>query len=119
MSDNNPPPDLIGWLFSDEGKAALAGAAGGVVRWVTLREHWKDGIPGLIVGAICAIYLGPLVAPFLNPYIGQIAPGSDGKGFASFIVGLGGIGFSGFLIDVIRARRAELKRGQNEPRNRK
>lgn len=117
MNENNTPPDLIEWLFSDQGKAAIAGAAGGIVRWVTLRENWKDGILSLIVGAICAIYLGPLIAPMLEPVIGKIAPGGDTDGFSSFIVGLGGISLSGFLIDIIRARRAEAKRGKDEPRN--
>ena len=119
MNDSNPPPDLIAWLFSEQGRAAIAGAAGGIVRWVTLREHWKDGSLSLLVGAICAIYLGPLVAPMLEPVIGKIAPQSDGAGFSSFVVGLGGISLSGFLIDLIRARRTEIKRGRNETRDRK
>ena len=121
MNENNTPPDLIAWFFSDQGKAAIAGAAGGIVRWVTLRENWRDGTLSLIVGAICAIYLGPLVAPMLEPVIGKFAPGGDTNGFSSFVVGLGGISLSGFLIDLIRARRAEAKaetkRGKNEPRN--
>ena len=119
MNDHNPPPDLIAWLLSDQGRAAIAGAAGGIVRWVTLREHWKDGSLSLLVGAICAIYLGSLVAPMLEPVIGKIAPQSDAAGFSSFVVGLGGISLSGFLIDVIRARRAETKGRRNEPRDRK
>lgn len=125
MSQSSNDPDFMAWLFTDEGKAAIAGAAGGIVRWVTLREHWKDGILSLIVGAICAIYLGPLVAPMLEPVIGKIAPDGDTSGFSSFVVGLGGISLSGFLIDLIRARRAEAKadaktqakRGKNEPQN--
>ena len=56
-------PDLINWLWTEPGKAALAGALGGIVRWVTLREHWRDGVLSLLVGSICAVYLGPLVAP--------------------------------------------------------
>lgn len=119
VNDQNPPPDLIAWLFSEQGRAAIAGAAGGIVRWVTLREHWKDGSLSLVVGAICAIYLGPLVAPMLEPVIGEIAPQSDAAGFSSFVVGLGGISLSGFLIDVIRARRAETKGRRNETRDRK
>ena len=29
-------------IMTDRAKTALAGAAGGVVRWVTLRERWQD-----------------------------------------------------------------------------
>ncbi len=46
---------------------------------VTLREHWRDGILSLLVGAICAVYLGPLVAPILEPVIGNLAPGGDNR----------------------------------------
>jgi membrane associated rhomboid family serine protease len=119
VNEPTPPSDLIGWLFTPEGKAAIAGAAGGIVRWVTLREHWKDGLLSLLVGAICAIYLGPLVAPLIEPVVGKIAPESDGAGFSSFVVGLGGISLSGFLIDLIRARRAETKGRRNDPRGQK
>lgn len=119
MSDQNPPPDLIEWLFSDSGKGAVAGALGGLVRWITLRDHWTDGVLSVVVGAICALYLGPLVAPILNPVIGKIAPASDGTGFSAFVVGLGGISLSGFLIDLIRARRSEVKRGRNGSNNKK
>lgn len=110
MANGQPPPEFLEWLFSVDGRASVAGALGGVVRWITLREHWTDGLASLLVGAICAMYLGPLVAPMLNPFIGKIAPGSDGGGFSSFVVGLGGISFSGFLIDVIRARRTQAKK---------
>jgi hypothetical protein len=100
--------DLFSWLASDHGKAALAGAAGGIVRWVTLRERWQDGLLSLLVGALCALYLGPFVNPFLKPVIGDLAPNGDSAGFASFIVGLGGISLAGLLIDIIRARRVAV-----------
>ena len=113
MTQPNPPPGVIEWLFSPDGQAALAGALGGLVRWITLREHWIDGIAALIVGAICAMYLGPLIEPILTPTIGKIAPGRDAAGFSAFVVGLGGISLSGLLIDLIRARRTQAKRGRN------
>lgn len=78
-----------------------------MVRWVTLRENWRDGSVSLLVGAICAVYLGPLVQPILDPVIGKLAPGGDAAGFASFCVGIGGMSISGLLIDVFRARRRQ------------
>ena len=48
--------DPFRWLWTEPGKAALAGALGGIVRWVTLREHWRDGVLSLLVGSICAVY---------------------------------------------------------------
>jgi hypothetical protein len=103
-------PDLINWLWTEPGKAAPAGALGGIVRWVTLREHWRDGMLSLLVGAICAVYLGPLVAPILEPVIGKLAPNGDSAGFSSFVVGIGGMSISGLIIDIFRARRADTAR---------
>ena len=109
LPDNSDGPlGLSNWMFTDAGAAALAGAAGGLVRWLTLRESVKDGAISLLVGSLCALYLGPLVVPFLEPTIGKIAPGSDVPGFSSFIVGLGGITFAGFLLDLIKARRKAI-----------
>lgn len=100
--------DLLNWLSSvfpdDATKAAFAGALGGLVRWLTLRENPRDGIAALVVGCICAIYLGPLVAPILEPTFGRIAPDNDPSGFAGFVIGLGGISISGLVIGTIRNR---------------
>ena len=102
-----PPLDLYTWLQGDGGRAAIAGALGGVVRWVTLRESWREGLMSLIVGSICASYLGPLVAPILEPMLGRITPMGDNTGLTAFLVGIGGISISGLLIDIFRARRAK------------
>ncbi len=71
------------WLTTDAGKAILAGALGGLVRWITLR-----------------------------PVIGAIAPQGDPAGFASFIVGLAGISLSGLVIDIFSRRKAGGGDGQ-------
>ncbi|MGH1356544.1 MAG: hypothetical protein ACRBBS_15890 [Thalassovita sp.] len=96
--------DFFHWLGSDAGRAAIAGALGGVVRWITLRERPREAFGSLIVGSVCAIYLGPLVEPMLAPVIGKIAPKGDSAGFASFVVGLGGISIASFVIEIFRAR---------------
>ena len=80
--------DFWSWIMTDQAKTALAGAAGGIVRWVTLRERWQDGVASLLVGSICALYVGPLVNPLISPMIGDLAPNGDSTGFAAFIVGL-------------------------------
>lgn len=105
--------DFWSWIMTDQARTALAGAAGGIVRWVTLRERWQDGVASLIVGALCALYVGPFVNPLIKPLIGDLAPNGDSNGFASFIVGLGGISIAGLLIDLIRARTAHAKGGSD------
>jgi hypothetical protein len=99
--------DFIKWLHSDLGQAALAGAAGGLVRWLTLRDSWRDGLASLFVGGICAIYLSPLAQPVLQPVFGAISPDGDASSFAAFVVGLGGIALSGMVIDLTRRFRAK------------
>ena len=100
--------DFWSWIMTDQAKTALAGAAGGIVRWVTLRERWQDGVASLLVGSICALYVGPFVNPLISPMIDDLAPNGDSNGFASFIVGLGGISIAGLLIDLIRTRTTKL-----------
>lgn len=101
--------DVLYWLASEPGRLALAGAAGGLVRWLTLRESLRDGAISLLVGCICALYIGPLAMPILDPIVSAIAPGDDARGFSSFIVGLGGISIAGLLLDIITARRKSLE----------
>lgn len=95
--------DLADWIATEPGKVALAGAAGGLVRWITLRERPRDVIPAVLVGALCAIYLGPLAEPLLDPIVGAISAHDDADRFAGFVVGLLGIGLTGMLIDLLRA----------------
>lgn len=108
--------DWQDYLSLDAAKLMLAGAAGGIVRWVTLRQSWKDGSAAVVVGAICALYLGPIVEPVLKPLVGTIAPGGDSSGFSSFVVGLGGISLAGLLIDFIAAW-SPLKKGRDDEKS--
>ena len=64
-----------------------------------------------------AIYLGPLTDPLLDPIVAKLSPKGDSAGFASFIMGLGGISIAGFLIDLIRARRTKApSENEDQPR---
>ena len=91
-------------LAAEQSHWLLAGALGGLVRWIALRDSWREGLPAIAVGAICALYLGPLVEPILEPIVGPIAPDHDPSGFAAFVVGLAGVGLAGLLIDIMSGR---------------
>lgn len=91
---------FIDWLTSEPGRLVLAGSLGGIVRWITTKDRWQEGLGGIIVGAICASYLGPLVVPVFASTIGKFAPGGDIDGFTSFVVGVGGMSVAGFIIGV-------------------
>ena len=100
-------PNLWHWLLSEPGKAALAGALGGVVRWITLRDNWKEGAPALVLGAIAAVYLGPLVEPVIATPVSTVAPEADTKSLAAFLTGVGGVGVVGMALDLVRWRKPE------------
>lgn len=101
------------WLFSPMAKLAIAGALGGVVRWLTLKQPPLDGAISVIVGAICALYVGPAIHPLLRPVVDFAGVDPDAmQGLGGFLVGIGGILVSGFLIDIWQLRRKILKQQQ-------
>lgn len=102
--------DFPNIVFGEKAQVILAGAAGGVVRWLTLRQNWKDGMVAIIVGAICATYISPLAFPILDPMLKVVISDFVQRAtFAGFIVGLGGIGLAGFILDTISSFRRERK----------
>jgi len=92
---------ILEWFSTDPGKAVTAGFLGGVVRWAVLRHHWKEGVPALIVGSICAMWLSPLALPLIEASVGKIAPNGDLAGLSAFIVGLGGMSLAQIVIDAL------------------
>lgn len=107
--------DWLRIVLGDLGAAAVAGAAGGLVRWLTLRERWQDGLISMAVGAVCAVYLGPLALPLLEPVLGKlIDKPAQLSNLSAFLVGMGGIAVSGFFIDLWNARRRQIN-GSDKP----
>ncbi len=106
--------ELASLIATDTAKAALAGALGGLVRWVTLRDDWREGAASLIVGTICAVYLGPLAIPMMEPSVGKIMPPDDVDRFTSFIVGLGGISLASFVIGVFTRHSQQTEVAEND-----
>lgn len=101
--------DLWKWMLAETPQVVISGALGGLVRWMTLRERFSVGTVSVTVGAICAVYLGPIVQPILNPFVQVILTEQVSRSsFTGFLVGIGGITLSGFFIDVVRARRREV-----------
>ena len=106
--------DMSDLMWTDASRAILAGAAGGLVRWITLRDNWREGVPAVIAGALSALYLGPLAVPLLEPWVGPIAPGENAEGFSSFVVGIAGISLTGLVIDIF----AKIRKGGGNAQNR-
>jgi hypothetical protein len=104
--------ELLRSVLGDHGAVAVAGAAGGIVRWLTLRENWRDGIISVVIGALCAVYLEPLALPALEPILGKVISNpAKLSNLSAFLVGIGGIAVSGFVIDIWTARRRQIRGG--------
>lgn len=98
------------WIGTAEWQAALAGAAGGLVRTFTLRDNWREGGANLAVGAICAAYLHPLALPLLFPALGKLGLAEPQiVGLSGLLMGIGGMTIVGFILDVIKAKRAAAR----------
>jgi len=100
-------------FLTEKGVAVvISGAAGGLVKWITLREKLMDGVASILVGGICAYYLSPLALPAIEPILGRLIIENDAKvGLSGFLIGVGGIAVSGFIIDIWRGwRRRSLFR---------
>lgn len=105
---------VLGWFSTDPGKAVIAGGLGGLIRWITLRHSLKEGILTILVGAICANYLGPLVVPVFENTLGKVVP-VEGLGY--FLVGMGGLSLTGMILDRMERARLE-KMGAEEDESR-
>lgn len=98
--------DFSSWFGSTVVKFAISGAMGGIVRWMTLREGWRDGMVSVIVGAITSVYVGPAARPILRPIVDLTGVEPEAAASLSgFLIGVGGILVSGFFIDAWRLRR--------------
>jgi hypothetical protein len=108
---------LTSLLVPDAARLALAGAAGGMVRWATLRHNWREGAAALVIGALCAVYLSPVAESLVYsalPFLEKMGNPSRAGALAPFLTGLGGITLTGFLIDVLSGRFIRLSGRDND-----
>lgn len=95
------------WLAGSAGQIALAGAAGGVVRW------WMSERRGIIklfgsvgTGALFANYFAPVALVLLNNYVGPLGDGAFAT--AAFAAGLGGMSFAKIIIAAVEGGARKL-----------
>ncbi|MFN4129377.1 MAG: hypothetical protein ACK4GC_06135 [Paracoccaceae bacterium] len=94
---------MIGaWIAGEAGRAALAGAAGGLVRWLTSEQRRiRDGIVSVIAGALMARYASPVMLAILENWIGEMS--GDVAGAAGFAAGLAGMSLTKLILGAIDA----------------
>lgn len=102
-------------IFTATAQAAIAGALGGAVRWMTLREDWRQGLVSIFVGAVCAVYLGPLATTGMDTILGQVIEDPIARqNLGTFMVGIGGVGVVGFVMDFWKNRREAMNKGRED-----
>lgn len=81
-----------------------SGVAGGLARWITLSLSLREGLLALVIGAICAVYLGPIMLPAVRYFYSTIDLPSDPGDLAGFLAGVGGASIIGGILDVINRK---------------
>lgn len=100
----HPVENWQAMIFGEEFRVLLAGALGGVIRWMKLGSPWRSGLTDVFVGAVCAYYLNPLAEPIVDGALGHFVINPAARlGFSGFLIGLGGIGIVGFAMDLIKS----------------
>ncbi|MBU2960481.1 hypothetical protein KO516_06565 [Citreicella sp. C3M06] len=95
------------WLTGAAGQVAIAGAAGGAVRWwMNERRRIASGIGSVITGAIFAQYFAPITLAIMNRYIGPLGDGAYAT--AAFAAGLGGMSIAKIIIAAVEAGAGKL-----------
>lgn len=100
------------WFGGEAGRAYVAGAAGGLMRWwMADRRRLKDGIPSAVTGAIFARYLSPIVLSGMDKVFGQLGDGAQDA--ATFATGLMGMSMAKIVLAALEKRAADFG-GRNE-----
>lgn len=101
---------IFAWITGEAGRAALAGAAGGLVRWlVSSRRRLRDGIPSIFVGMLMASYATPLMVVLIERYIGPLR--GDVQGTAGFAAGIIGMSLTKLVMGVLDAHTRRISGG--------
>ncbi|MTH79408.1 hypothetical protein [Paracoccus aestuariivivens] len=105
---------LIGaWITGEAGRAALAGAAGGLVRWLmSERKKMRDGVVSIVAGMLMARYATPLMMALLEKYFGSMT--GDVQGTAGFAAGIVGMSLAKFFMGIIEAQVRRIN-GSGQP----
>lgn len=97
------------WSYWADARLALAGALGGCVSWLTRKGSISDGAVQIVVGGISAVYLSPIAIPVMGSVFGKIvATPEELSRLSGFVIGIGGVTVSGFILDLWHRRRAAL-----------
>ncbi|MBY6119540.1 hypothetical protein KUV64_27335, partial [Mameliella alba] len=101
---------VLTWLAGETGRAVIAGAAGGLYRWLMQeRRRLRDGIVAVAAGALAAQFLGPVVLAGLR-LVGLKLQGTEAElaPTAGFLAGLAGMSIAKMLVALMETQAARL-----------
>lgn len=97
------------WLAGESGRAVVAGAAGGVLRWLMQdQRRVRDGIVSVVGGVVASVYLGSVVAAILSSAVGPVA----GAAPSGFIAGLAGMSLAKIIVAIVETQAHKMTRGR-------
>jgi hypothetical protein len=105
-------------MVGETGRAMVAGAAGGLLRWLGQeRRRLRDGVLAVASGSIAALYLAPVVIAVLAAMGLDIGTGPATERSAGFLAGLAGMSVAKVLIAAVEtwAGRAGQGGGHGQP----
>ncbi|MDG3040428.1 hypothetical protein [Roseicyclus marinus] len=106
------------WFAGETARAMIAGAAGGLLRWLGQegRRLW-DGALAVISGSLAALYMAPLVTSILAAVGLDLGTGEAADRAAGFVAGLAGMSIAKVVIAGIEAWAAKQTTGGNDGRS--
>lgn len=102
------------WISGEAGKVAVAGGAGGVIRWLASeKRRIRDGIVAAFAGMLLGRYLWPVTLHLLELLPGELGKGPDAIAVAGCIAGMGGISVAKITIAGLEARARKFAAGSD------
>ena len=100
------------WVSGEAGRAVLAGAAGGLIRWLMSEtRRLRDGAVSIVAGVLFAKYGTPIVLALLELWLGNLGRGTDVRDAAAFAAGIIGMSLSKIILGIADAQAARIGRG--------
>jgi hypothetical protein len=121
MADPSTDPGLIekgivalvaaaAWLGGEVGRVVVAGAAGGLYRWLMEeRKRLTDGVVAVVSGAVGAVYLGPIMLRMLELIGLNLTTHPSGAMTAGFLAGMTGVSLAKIMIAVLEVRARKMR----------
>jgi hypothetical protein len=102
--------DVLAHLTGNpDAKAALAGALGGITRWIVRSEAFREGLAIVSVGAICSWFLWPVGPAILKTLFKIEVADKEVTHVFGFLIGAGGITLIRMLVSYLKQEQYRIE----------